>query len=235
MFAHVNVAGIMSGALTTGDILTGGTSGATGIIESVTTEGSGTITGATQADPVVITMSGGHNFTEGQNVVIANAAGMTDINGNHTVKNVTATTVELFTVATATTSATQPLDGTGFGTYTSGGTMKHTAIVLNNVQGEFVAGETITAPTNSRTGTVQFTSYGCKAFEQKEFGQTKGISMAGSPTFTANTSLDSIHGDVLQLSGTISTVSATESQGSVILDGTDANSANGGESADAII
>ena len=68
MFAHVNVAGIMSGALTTGDTLTGGTSGATGVIESVTTEGSGTITGATVADPVVITMSGGHNFTEGQNV-----------------------------------------------------------------------------------------------------------------------------------------------------------------------
>ena len=53
MFAHVNVAGIMSGALTTGDTLTGGTSGATGVIESVTTEGSGTITGATVADPVV--------------------------------------------------------------------------------------------------------------------------------------------------------------------------------------
>ena len=201
MFAHVNVAGIMSGALTTGDTLTGGTSGATGIIESVTTEGSGTITGATVADPVVVTMSGGHNFTEGQNVVIASVAGMTDINGNHTVKNVTDTTVELFSVATATNSAPEPLDGTGFTAWASGGTMKHTTIVLNNVQGEFVANETITAPTNSRTGTVQFTSYGCKAFEQKEFGQTKGISMAGSPTFTANTSLDKTFGDVYTLSG----------------------------------
>ena len=230
MFAHVNVAGIMSGALTTGDTLTGGTSGATGVIESVTTEGSGTITGATVADPVVVTMSGGHNFTEGQNVVIASVAGMTDINGNHTVKNVTATTVELFSVATATNSAPEPLDGTGFTAWASGGTMKHTTIVLNNVQGEFVANETITAPTNSRTGTVQFTSYGCKAFEQKEFGQTKGVSMAGSPTFTANTSLDSTFGDVKKLSGTISTVSATESQGSVIMDGSDANGADSGDS-----
>ena len=66
MFAHVNVTGAMSGALTTGDKLTGGTSGATGIIESITTAGSATITGATQADPVVVTCSGGHNFTEGQ-------------------------------------------------------------------------------------------------------------------------------------------------------------------------
>ena len=38
----------MSGALTTGDKLTGGTSGATGIVESVTTEGSATITGITK-------------------------------------------------------------------------------------------------------------------------------------------------------------------------------------------
>ena len=175
-------------------------------------------------------MSGGHNFTEGQNVVIANAAGMTDINGNHTVKNVTATTVELFTVATATTSATQPLDGTGFSAWTSGGTLKHTTIVLNNIQGEFSAGETITAPTNSRTGTVQFTAFGCKGFEQKEFGQTKGISMAGSPTFTANTSLDKTFGGVLELFGTVSTVSPTESQGSVIMDGSDANGADSGDS-----
>ena len=162
--------------------LTGGTSGATGIIESISTAGSGTITGATQADPVVVSMSGGHNFTEGQSITIANAAGMTGINGNHTVKNVTATTLELFEVATATNSTPEPLDGTGFSAWTSGGTAVHTTIVLNDIQGEFAAGETITAPTNSRTGTVQFNAFGCKGFEQKEFGQTKGISMAGSPT-----------------------------------------------------
>ena len=135
----------------------------------------------------------------------------------------TATTVELFSVATATNSTPQPVDGTGFSAWTSGGTVKHTTIVLNNIQGEFAVGETITAPTNSRTGTVQFNAFGCKGFEQKEFGQTKGISMAGSPTYTANVSLDSTHGDVLQLIGTVSTVSPTESQGSVIMDGTDAN------------
>ena len=230
MFSHVNVKGAMSGALTTGDILTGGTSGATGVIESITTAGSGTITGATQADPVVVSMSGGHNFTEGQSITIANAAGMTGINGTHTAKNVTATTVELFEEATATNSTPQALDGTGFSAWTSGGTVVHTTIVLNNIQGEFAVGETITAPTNSRTGIVQFNAFGCKGFEQKEFGQTKGISMAGSPTFTANTSLDSTFGAVKTLSGTISTVSTTESQGSVIMDGTDANGANNGDS-----
>ena len=229
MFAHVNVQGAMSGALTTGDKLTGGTSGATGIIESLSDAGSATITGATQSDPVIVTCSGGHSFTEGQAITIASVAGMTDINTNHTVKNPTSTTFELFGLGTATDSTPEPVDGTGFSPYTSGGTAVHTTIVLNDVQGEFSAGETITAPTNSRTGTLQFTAFGCKGFEQKEFGQTKGISMAGSPTYTANVSLDSTHGDVLELIGTVSTVSATESQGSVILDGTDANSANGGD------
>ena len=54
--------------------------------------------------------------------------------------------------------------------------------------------------------------------------------MAGSPTFTANTSLDSTFGDVKTLTGTVSTVSATESQGSVIMDGSDANGADSGDS-----
>ena len=135
----------------------------------------------------------------------------------------------MFGLGTATDSTPEPVDGTGFSPYTSGGTAVHTTIVLNDVQGEFSAGETITAPTNSRTGTLQFTAFGCKGFEQKEFGQTKGISMAGSPTYTANVSLDSTHGDVLELIGTVSTVDPDEAQGSVILDGTDANSANGGD------
>jgi len=230
MFTHINVAGAMSGALTTGDKLTGGTSGATGIVEGITVAGTATITGASQADPVVVSMSGGHNFTEGQVVTIASAAGMTEINGTHTAKNVTATTLELFDVSTINTNTPEPLDGTGFSPWTSGGTVVHTTIILSDLQGEFEQGETITAPTNSRTGTVQFNSYGCNGFESKEFGQTKGISMAGSPTYTANVSLDSVFGDVLQLSGTVSTVSATDSQGSVIMDGTDANGADSNDS-----
>ena len=81
MFVHVNVRGAMSGVLATGDILTGSSSGATGVIESLTNPGSATITGVTQSDPVVVSMVDGHNFTEGQTITIASAAGMTEING----------------------------------------------------------------------------------------------------------------------------------------------------------
>ena len=204
MFSHVNISGKMSGALTTGDKLTGGTSGATGIVEGVTTEGSAVITGATSADPVVVTCSGGHNFTEGQQIVIAGVSGITDINTTHTVKDPTATTFKLFTAQTAATTTPAAVDGSGYSSFSgSGGTAKHTTIVLNNVQGEFVGGETVTAPTNSRTGTVQFDSLGCKSFQQKEFNQTKGISMAGSPTYTANVSLGSDFAEHKTLTGSI--------------------------------
>ena len=57
------------------------------------------------AEPAVVTCSAGHNFTEGQQITIASVGGMTDINTNHTVKNPTATTFELFTsAATAATT-----------------------------------------------------------------------------------------------------------------------------------
>ena len=229
MFAHVNVRGAMSGALTTGDTLTGGTSGATGTIESISTAGSSTITGATVADPVVVTCSGGHDFTEGQQITIADVVGMTDINANHTVKNPTDTTFELFT-ASAATGTPSALDGTGFTAYASAGTAVHTVIVLNNIKGDFAGGETITAPTNSRTGVVQFDAFGCKGFEQKEFNQTKGVSMAGSPTYTANASLDSTFGDNTTLVGTVSTVDPDVSPGSIVMDGSDANGADSDDS-----
>ena len=104
MFAHINVNGAASGALTTGETLTGGTSGATAIVESITSLGAATITGVTTANPAVVTMSGGHDFKEGQQITIASVAGMTDINTNHTVKNPTATTLELFQVSTSAVS-----------------------------------------------------------------------------------------------------------------------------------
>ena len=204
MFSHINVSGKMSGALTTGDILTGGTSGATGVIESVSTENSATITGATAADPVVVTCSGGHTFTEGQQIVIAGVGGITDINTTHTVKDPTATTFKLFTAQAAATTVPAGVDGSGYSSFSgSGGTAKHTTIVLNNIQGEFSPGETITAPTNSRTGTIQFNALGCKGFEQKELSQTKGISMAGSPPYTANVSLGSNFAEHKILTGNI--------------------------------
>ena len=71
-----------------------------------------------------------------------------------TVNDATGTTLTMNKGQTFTTA----VDGTAYTPWTSGGTAVHTVIVLNNVQGEFAVAETITAPTNSRTGTVQFTA-----------------------------------------------------------------------------
>ena len=75
-----------------------------------------TITGATQANPVVITTSGSHGYSNGDHVYIDSVGGMTEINSvtrRYTVANVTATTFEL-----------QGINGTGFTAYTSGGNVQ---------------------------------------------------------------------------------------------------------------
>lgn len=69
------------------------------------------VTGATQANPVVVTMAD-HSLENGDKVFIQNVGGMVEINNRtFTVANKTATTVEL-----------SGEDGTGHTAYTSGGT-----------------------------------------------------------------------------------------------------------------
>ncbi len=210
MFAHINTVGAASGSFTNGEIVTGGTSGATGIFQSVSTQESSTITGATSANPVVVTCSGGHKLKEGQQVTISGVSGITDINATWTVKDPTSTTFKLFAASSATVgdaSGTQPatVDGSGYSSYSgSGGLAKHDVVILSDVDGEFVDGETITGGTSSVTATVQHSAYNQKGFQQKKFPQTKGISMAGSPVFTSDVDLTSTFGEHKTLTGTVS-------------------------------
>lgn len=68
------------------------------------------ITGATKANPCVITAAD-HGFVDGNVVYISDVAGMTELNGNYyTVAGKTANTFQL-----------SGIDSTGYGTYTSGG------------------------------------------------------------------------------------------------------------------
>jgi hypothetical protein len=70
-----------------------------------------TITGATKANPVVVTATA-HGLQDGAVVAIAAVGGMTELNGNsYVIGNVTTNTFELIGI-----------DGTSFGTYTTGGT-----------------------------------------------------------------------------------------------------------------
>jgi hypothetical protein len=77
-----------------------------------------TITGATQANPVVVTTSAAHGYANGDEVYISGVVGMTEINNQRfTLANITATTFELTHQVDDTN-----IDGTAFTAYSSGGT-----------------------------------------------------------------------------------------------------------------
>jgi hypothetical protein len=79
---------------------------------TMTITGGHTITGATQANPCVVT-SASHGFQNGDTVYILGVGGMTQLNGNtYTVAGVTTNTFQL--------SGT---NSSGYGAYTSGGTV----------------------------------------------------------------------------------------------------------------
>lgn len=82
-------------------------------------EGSKNITGATQADPVVIT-AGSHGFSDGDMVYIQGVVGMTELNDRFFyVNNKTTNTFEIQSPYGA---AAGDIDGTGFTAYSSAGT-----------------------------------------------------------------------------------------------------------------
>ena len=82
----------------------------------VQVEASKTVTGATQADPCVVTTSAAHGYSNGDVINHSSIAGMSELNGRSLkTANVTATTYELQTMDGV------DLDATGFTAYTSGG------------------------------------------------------------------------------------------------------------------
>lgn len=82
-----------------------------------------TITGATQANPVVITATA-HSFSNGDIVYITGVVGMTEINSI------------AFTVASAAanTFALSSINGSAYTAYTSGGTARKVMSVTNDVR-----------------------------------------------------------------------------------------------------
>jgi hypothetical protein len=86
----------------------------------------GTVTGATQANPCVIT-SVAHGLQTGDRVSFAGVGGMTQLNGNaYVVTRVSADTFSLSSLVATTNS-------TGFGAFTSGGTWTSVQGEYNNV------------------------------------------------------------------------------------------------------
>ena len=78
-----------------------------------------TLTGATQANPVVITLASDINLVNGEAISFTGVGGMTELNtGVYYVNNVSGATAELYDDAGLSTTT----NGTGFGAFTTGGT-----------------------------------------------------------------------------------------------------------------
>lgn len=90
-----------------------------------------TITAATKANPVVVT-SATHGLSNGTIGIIGGVVGMTQLNGRlYSIANQATNTFELQQLVVdqnAGTSTPTNVDGTGFGTYTSGGTFYTNAL-----------------------------------------------------------------------------------------------------------
>ena len=196
MFTHINIT--TNQTFTTGEVITGGASGATATVQSLTATENQTVNAISSASPGVVTISGGHDFVEGQQITLAgtyevdSAAVTTAV---YTVRNPDSTTFELYE-----TDGTTAVNVTGF----SSATATHGVVVVSNVQGTFSTGETITGGTSSNTAVIQSNAVGFDAIRSYDFPSVKQIGMAGSPTYTADTATDTTYGESFQLFGSIS-------------------------------
>ena len=196
MFTHLKISD--NTTFTTGEIVSGSTSGATGYVQAISSGTVATISTVTQADPAVVTATG-HKIKDGDTVTIAGVVGMTELNDNtYYVKVVDDNKFSLHD------SAGNNIDSSGFTSYTSAGTASTGTVILSSVEGLFNATETITGQTSNNTAVVKEDLYGNTGVQNKQFGQTKQIGMAGSPTYTADTSLSTSYGGSSQLSGNVS-------------------------------
>jgi len=197
MFTHLNITTAQS--FTTGEVISGATSGATGVVRGISTTNSIAATSLSVANPSVVTLSN-HGFTDGQQITLS--GGSFQVNstaytpGIFTVRNSTTNTFELFE-----SNGTTSVNVTSF---SSSPTLAHGVVVLSAVQGTFANGETITGGTSSNTAVIQDETLGFLGVKSHDFSAVKQIGMAGSPAYTADTILTTDEGDGLALLGNIS-------------------------------
>jgi len=202
----VNTGGVAGGLITLGDAsnvkLTGGAIGyvlqtdGTGNL-SWTPQGviSANISGATQANPVVITTSSNNYFTSGIKVTITNVGGMTQLNGNsYYAKVLTSNTFSLYSDSGLTTS----VNGTGYTAYTSGG--RAVASVGGSGGGSGAGGSTYSVQYNSggiATGDANF-----------QWNYTsQALSLTGTASVTGNANVGNL-GTAGQIVSSITTGTA---------------------------
>jgi hypothetical protein len=214
MFTHINT--LEATSFTTGEIVSGSTSGATGIVQNISATQTASINSITQANPCVVQHASAHNFKDGQQITVSGVGSSWAIDsvvqtgGTFTVRVVSSTDYNLYAEDGIT-----PVNCTTPGT---GGSSTHGVVVVSNVKGTFSTGETITGQTSNNSATIQDDILGLKGVNTRDISSVKQIGMAGSPTYTADTELDSTYGGNETITGNIS---VSSSDATVIGKGTD--------------
>ena len=204
LFTHLNT--IEATSFTTGEIVSGTTSGATGIVQSISAIKSSAVTSISVASPGIVTLNS-HGFVDGQQINVSggnfeiDASAYTE--GTYTVRNATTNTFELY--------GSNGTTAQNVTTFTSAPTITHGVVVLLNVQGEFSASETIVGQTSSNTATIQADTIGRKGVKIVDNTAIKQIGMAGSPTYTADTTLNNTYGTNETIVGNV-TIANSSSQ-----------------------
>ena len=198
LFTHLNIQ--TAQAFTTGEKVTGSTSGATATVESITNVETVAITGMTVANPSIVTCTG-HKFRDGQQVTISGTTGLT-------IDSAVATATTVFTVRNpgVNTFSLFGSDGTtsqNVTAYTSGGSAAHGLVVTSSVGGTFTAGETITGGTSGNTAVIQNDRIGFKGANHYDFSSVKQLGMAGTPAYTSDVARSASYGESLQITGTL--------------------------------
>jgi hypothetical protein len=153
------------------------------------------ISGATQADPVVVTTAQNNYFVDGQKVTITNVSGMTQLNGNTYYANVlTSNTFSLYTDS----GLTVPVNGSAYGAYTGNG-----RAVASIGSGGGTAGA------GGATYSVQYNSGGIVTGDANYQWNytTQALSVTGSAAITGNANVGNL-GTAGQIISTIGTGTA---------------------------
>ena len=196
MFTHLNLT--TSASFSTGEVVSGATSGATGTVQSITVNRSVAATSVSVANPGVVTLNA-HGFRDGQQINVSGGTmeigGGAYTPGTFTVRNATTNNFELFDSAGTTSQNVTA--------HSAGPTLAHTVVVLSNVSGTFSASEVISGATSSATGTIQADTLGFNGVKTRDINSVKQIGMAGSPTYTADADTTSTYGSNTTITGNV--------------------------------
>ena len=198
MFTHLNIRTNQS--FTTGETITGSTSGATGTVESISTTTAVAASAITVASPGVVSATA-HGLKEGQQITFSAISAQNN--------SVAMSTSDVFTVRNPGTNDFELYESDGttatnITSYSSSGNVLHGVVICSSVNGAFIPGETITGGTSSNTAIIQTDTVGLRGVRTHDFSATKQIGMAGSPTYTADVSRSATYGESLQVTGTLS-------------------------------